>query len=141
MDAYEIRLQAAVDQAMGVDQQQKPGDNRSGRHCLGMLAQLVRNSSALKSLALPRYVFDGQIEGKFPFSETLFKPDGVPGYLSGYEPVLTQFNLGPALVGAQPHFHGDAWNALVFGRAHSSSRNGIVTRVFSIRICLLRGFE
>lgn len=50
--------------------------------------------------------------------------------------MLTQFSLGPALVGAQvrysivllallgadncllhqPHFHGDAWNALVFGR-------------------------
>ena len=28
--------------------------------------------------------------------------------------VLTQFNLGPALTGAQPHFHGDAWNGLVY---------------------------
>ncbi len=40
----------------------------------------------------------------------------VPGYLIDYDPVLTQFNLGPALTGAQPHFHGDAWNGLVYGR-------------------------
>ena len=40
----------------------------------------------------------------------------VPEYVEGYDPVLTQFNLGPALTGAQPHFHGDAWNALVYGR-------------------------
>ena len=36
--------------------------------------------------------------------------------MDGFDPVLTQFNLGPALTGAQPHFHGDAWNALVYGR-------------------------
>lgn len=40
----------------------------------------------------------------------------VPDYLINYDPVLTQFNLGPALTGAQPHFHGDAWNGLVYGR-------------------------
>lgn len=40
----------------------------------------------------------------------------VPEYLINYDPVLTQFNLGPALTGAQPHFHGDAWNGLVYGR-------------------------
>ena len=40
----------------------------------------------------------------------------VPGYLIDYDPVLTQFNLGPALTGAQPHFHGDAWNGLAYGR-------------------------
>ena len=28
---------------------------------------------------------------------------------------LQQFSIGPALAGAQPHFHGDAFNLLVYG--------------------------
>jgi len=33
----------------------------------------------------------------------------------GSRTVLDQFSLGPALSGAQPHFHGDAASVLVFG--------------------------
>ena len=68
----------------------------------------------MEALRIPHYVFDGQISAKLPdFEEELLT--AVPEYVEGYDPVLTQFNLGPALTGAQPHFHGDAWNGLVYG--------------------------
>ena len=81
----------------------------------GALAALLADESAVEALRIPHYVFDGQISAKLPdFEEELLT--AVPEYVEGYDPVLTQFNLGPALTGAQPHFHGDAWNALVYGR-------------------------
>lgn len=69
MDAYDNRLQAAMHQVTPTSQ-----EIEKTKSCLGMPAYLVRNSSALEALELPRYVFDGQIEGKIPFSETFFRP-------------------------------------------------------------------
>ena len=114
---------------------EEPGDGVAA----GLLERLRTAAEAL-----PPYVFDGQIGNKLPDFDKLFDPPvrakhapphslslaapprlcsslttppphHQPAFFGDYARVLTQLALGPALSGAPPHFHGDAWNALLYG--------------------------
>ena len=66
LDAYELRLReglaaAAAEAAGAAAQEAIP-------RCFGIPSLFLRNRTAMEALSLPRYVFDGQIEGKLPFS-------------------------------------------------------------------------
>ena len=73
-----------------------------------------RNKSAISESNLPTYVFDAGY-----LMEKVFQGDvPTPQFLHSLSrrTVLKQFALGPRGTGAQPHFHGKVWNALVHGR-------------------------
>ena len=66
------------------------------------------------------FLFDG---GKLYHTTSLQDEIGLPPLAlnftrqhGGARTYLHQFYLGPKGSGAQPHFHGDAWNALIMGR-------------------------
>jgi hypothetical protein len=109
LDQFESRLHSMMGTGFAID-----GTGNAALQCQ-KLQSLLHNRSALKSLAIPSYVFDGQIEGKLPFVARMF--GAIPAFVETFDTVLTQFALGSALTGAQPHFHGDAWNALVYACA------------------------
>ena len=66
------------------------------------------------------FLFDG---GRLYHTTSLQNEIGLPPLAlnftrqhGGARTYLHQFHLGPKGSGAQPHFHGDAWNALIYGR-------------------------
>ena len=101
LEAFDARL------AKGAASQTPPEGEERG----SVAAETARLRAA--SDALPPYVFDGQIGMKLPDFDALFDPP--PPFFGDYARVLTQLSLGPALSGAPPHFHGDTWNALLYG--------------------------
>ena len=58
-----------------------------------------------------QYVFDSQILHR----DAALRADFSPLDALNFSSRLEQFYVGPAWSGAHPHFHGDAWNGLVFG--------------------------
>ncbi len=61
----------------------------------------------------PEYIFDGQILHRNPVLLADTAP--IPDIFSNFSVVLRQFILGPKNSGSPPHFHGHAFNALVYG--------------------------
>jgi len=71
--------------------------------------------------ATPPYIFERDIEKELPeLMDSVPKmPATMPsGGRAQVTPQPPQFYLGPAGSGAPVHFHGDAWNALMYGRKH-----------------------
>ena len=59
------------------------------------------------------FVFDSRVFDKFALSDT----EEFPFLQSSFSsPVLTEWSLGPPLSGANPHFHGEVFSSLVYGR-------------------------
>ena len=68
--------------------------------------------AARKSGGGLEYVFDAQILARNSALRADVEPR--PSALN-FSSRIEQFYVGPAFSGAHPHFHGDAWNALVYG--------------------------
>merc|ERR1719468_1268799 len=63
----------------------------------------------------PLYAFDQAVLGQTDMALDV-NSSSLSGFMSEHARLLmSQFALGPSLSGAQPHFHGNAVNALVFG--------------------------
>jgi hypothetical protein len=60
----------------------------------------------------PRYIFDGRIATRV----TNFSDDFRIHKALQFDTRLIQFMFGPSRSGSNFHFHGNAWNALVYGR-------------------------
>eukprot|EP01119_Soliformovum_irregulare_P012678 TRINITY_DN3305_c3_g1_i3.p1 TRINITY_DN3305_c3_g1~~TRINITY_DN3305_c3_g1_i3.p1 ORF type:complete len:601 (+),score=183.08 TRINITY_DN3305_c3_g1_i3:16-1818(+) len=63
----------------------------------------------------PSYIFEGKIEAKI---SNLSDHYSIPEIFAKFPVNLVQFMIGPKNSGSPPHFHGDAWNALIFGKKH-----------------------
>jgi hypothetical protein len=62
---------------------------------------------------LPPYLFDANLLTKYP---KLAADVDIPGFFQNIPLRMRQFILGPRDSGAPPHFHGSAYNALVYGQ-------------------------
>ncbi len=77
------------------------------------LAEYVSEFQTAKGQLQPQYIFDGQILHRDP--SLLADATPVPDIFGSFSVVLKQFTVGPKNSGSPPHFHGHAFNALVYG--------------------------
>lgn len=78
------------------------------------LAKYVRDfqRSTRSKREHPDYIFDGQV---LHHHSRLSRDAPIPELFSSFSISLRQFIIGPRRSGSPPHFHGHAFNALVYG--------------------------
>lgn len=78
------------------------------------LAKYVRDfqRSTSSKREHPDYIFDGQV---LHHHSRLSRDAPIPELFSSFSISLRQFIIGPRRSGSPPHFHGHAFNALVYG--------------------------
>ncbi len=82
------------------------------RHHMGK--DFISASGQQKNASIPSYVFDGGYLWHSQFEPLIRQPSFLAGIIK--RPELKQFALGARGSGAQPHFHQQTWNTLIYGR-------------------------
>jgi hypothetical protein len=83
-----------------------------GKDFISMIPSTPKDNS--EGVTAPNYIFDGGYIWHSTFNHIIRTPSFLSNLMN--RPELKQFALGTRGSGAQPHFHQQAWNMLIYGR-------------------------